>query len=171
VEFNGQRYSSGKSEQWMKLLDLPRKVPWELTMGQLDMPADIQAQFHGHGWKTFDPKQASQSPKSFADFLRDSAGEFTVAKEIYTGIPSGWFSDRSASYLASGRPVVTQGTGFADWLPTGDGLFGFGSEAEAAEALNRIAGDYAGHCAGARRVAEEYFDSRKVLTALLDSVV
>jgi hypothetical protein len=140
-------------------------------MGQLDMPADIQSQFHAQGWKTFDPKQSSQSPRSFADVLRHSAGEFTVAKEIYTGIPSGWFSDRSAAYLASGRPVVTQATGFENWLPTGRGLFSFGNQQEAADSLNKIAADYAGHSMAARRIAEEYFDSRKVLNQLLTQVL
>ncbi|MGA2582982.1 MAG: hypothetical protein ABSG31_06870 [Tepidisphaeraceae bacterium] len=167
VEFNGKKYSSSKSIEWMKLLDLPRQVPWEMQLGQLNMPKEIQTQFAAAGWKLFDPAAASVSCSAYGDFIRHSIGEFTVAKGIYRGIPTGWFSDRSAAYLASGRPVVTQSTGFEKWLPTGEGLFNFVDLPQAADALNTIATDYPRHSAAARAIAETYFDSRKILPNLL----
>jgi hypothetical protein len=155
----------------MKMLDLPNHVTWKMTMGMLSMPPETAANFISHGWKLVDAEKSTLSCESFSNFIRDSAGEFTVAKEIYAGLPSGWFSDRSSAYLASGRPVVTQASGFDRWLPTGEGLFSFQTMQEAADALNRIAGDYPRHSAAARRIAEEHFDSKKVLVELLDRIM
>ena len=103
------------------------------------MPGTVSADFQSHGWKIVDPEKASISCQDYQDFITDSAGEFTVAKEIYSELPSGWFSDRSSIYLACGRPVVTQDSGFDQWLPTGEGLFAFRTLDEAADALNTIA--------------------------------
>jgi hypothetical protein len=171
LEFEGKRYLSSKGVEWMKMLNLPvhSKVP--LTLGMQQMPGDVAERFRGHGWTITDPEQASMSCAAFQKFIQGSAGEFTVAKEIYAGLPSGWFSDRSAAYLASGRPVVTQASGFDPWLPTGEGLFSFNDVDEAARALNAIAADYERHARAARRIAEQYFDARKVLSDLLDRVL
>jgi glycosyltransferase involved in cell wall biosynthesis len=114
---------------------------------------------------------ATRTTDSFREFVAASAGEFTVAKQIYVGVPSGWFSDRSACYLATGRPVVTQSTGFEKWLPVGEGLLPFTSINDAAEALNRVADDASRHARAARAIAERHFDSRTVLTELLDAVM
>src|SRR5439155_4164510 len=130
-------------------------------------PAEQQL-FSQKGWQLLDAEAATISAESFQHFIQNSAGEFTVAKEIYAGIPSGWFSDRSAAYLASGRPVVTQASGFDRWLPTGEGLFSFETVDQAAEGLELIAQDYARHSAGARQIAEQWFDSRRVLSELLE---
>jgi hypothetical protein len=100
-----------------------------------------------------------------------SAGEFTVAKEIYAGLPSGWFSDRSSAYLATGRPVVTQASGFDQWLPTGEGLFSYRTAEEAAAGLNVIAEDYPRHATAARGIAERFFDSKIVLAELLENIL
>jgi len=132
------------------------------------MPVETQEQFRSCGWSIVDPQQATRSCASYHDFIGSSAGEFTVAKEIYTGLKSGWFSDRSACYLASGKPVVTQASGFEQWLPTGEGLFSFETIDEAARALAMIAQDYPRHTAAARRVAERFFDSRTVLAELIE---
>lgn len=171
VEYKGQRYLSSKGAEWMKVLDLPRRVPWKLTMGTQMMPAETARKFADHGWNVVDAEKATLSCEAFGDFIRASAGEFTVAKEIYARLPSGWFSDRSGAYLASGRPVVTQGSGFDRWLPTGEGLFSFDTTDDAAAVLNEIARDYPRHAAAARRIAEEYFDSKKVLAELLEKVM
>jgi hypothetical protein len=171
LEFQGQRYLSSKGVEWMKMLDLPRQVPWDMTMGMLAVPTEIAAQFKAHGWKLLNPEQATLSCQAFADFIHDSAGEFTVTKEIYAGLPSGWFSDRSAAYLASGRPVVTQASGFDQWLPTGAGLFSFRTMQEAVDALCAIASNYHTHAQAARQIAEEYFDAKKVLAELLENVL
>jgi glycosyltransferase involved in cell wall biosynthesis len=96
-----------------------------------------------------------------------SAGEFSCAKGVYAGTRCGWFSDRSSCYLAAGRPVVVQATGFEDLLPTGEGLFAVSSPDEAAEAIKAIRADYARHSAAARRIAAEYFDSDAIVSALM----
>ncbi len=171
MEFNGKRFLSSKGVEWMKMLDLPRRVPWEMTMGMLSMPEPTAQQFTDHGWKLVNPEQATISCQAYGDFLRASAGEFTVAKEIYAGLPSGWFSDRSSAYLASGRPVVTQDSGFDQWLPTGQGLFSFQTAEQAADELNKIALDYPRNAAAARAIAEKYFDAKTVLTALLNRLL
>jgi hypothetical protein len=155
----------------MKMLDLPAKVPWNMTLGMQAMPAETAQQFTAHGWRLVDAEKSTLSCQAFADFIRNSAGEFTVAKEIYAAIPSGWFSDRAAAYLASARPVVTQGSGFDQRLPTGEGLFSFQTVEEAADALNKIDTDYPRHARAARRIAEQHFDSRKVLGELLQNVM
>jgi hypothetical protein len=156
--------------QWMKMIDLPRRVPWKMTLGMLSMPKETAAEFASHGWHLVDAEKSTLSCAAYADFIRNSAGEFTVAKEIYAAIPSGWFSDRSAAYLASGRPVVTQASGFDQWLPKGAGLFSYETMDEAAAALNTIAADPARHGAAARRIAQQYFDSKKVLGELLEKI-
>lgn len=170
VEFNGRKYLSSKGVEWMKLIDLPRRVPWNMVLGMLSVPGEVAAEFQTHGWTIQNPEDATRTCESFQRFIQSSAGEFTVAKEIYAGLPSGWFSDRGSAYLASGRPVVTQDSGFDRWLPTGEGLFSFKSADEAADALNQIAQDYPRHSRAARRIVEEHFDAWKVLTELIDAV-
>jgi hypothetical protein len=170
LEFNGQKYLASKGVEWMKVIDLPRRTQWELAIGMSTMSPAAKQQFTEHGWQLLDPEAATISCESYQGFIQNSAGEFTVAKEIYAGLPSGWFSDRSAAYLASGRPVVTQASGFDRWLPTGDGLFSYNTIDDAADALDKISAAYAHHSAAARRLAERYFDSNAVLTELLDRV-
>lgn len=171
LEFNGKSYRSSKGVEWMKMLDLPRRVPWTMTLGMLAMPKETAAEFSRHGWNLVDPEKATLSCEAYADFIRASAGEFTVAKEIYAGLPSGWFSDRAAAYLASGRPVVTQASGFDRWLPTGEGLFSYQTPDEAAAALSAVAEDHPRHCAAARKIAEDYLNSKKVLSELLAAIM
>src|SRR5581483_9806444 len=139
--------------------------------GMLSIPPETAERFQNHGWKLVNPEQATVSCGAFADFIRGSAGEFTVAKEIYAGLPSGWFSDRSAAYLASGRPVVAQDSGFDRWLPTGQGLFTFHTIDEAADALAKIERDPVAHSTAARQLAEQSFSSDRVLGELLDRIL
>src|SRR5439155_9753835 len=123
LEFEGKKYYSTKASEWMKVIDLPRRVPWEMRLGTQGMPEATRRDFERHGWKLVEAEPVTRSCDAFQDFIQQSAGEFTVVKEIYQSLPSGWFSDRSAAYLASGRPVVTQDSGFDQWLPVGRGLF------------------------------------------------
>jgi hypothetical protein len=171
LEFNGKKYLSSKGVEWIKMIDLPKRVSWEMTMGMLAAPAQTTKEFENHGWKLIDPALVTLSCESYSKFIRDSAGEFTVAKEIYAGLPSGWFSDRSSAYLASGKPVVTQASGFDQWLPTGEGLFSFSNVNQAADALNEISTDYPRHAAAARKIAEKQMDSQIVLAELLGKVL
>lgn len=171
VEFAGQKYLSSKGIEWMKLIDLPSRVHCELELAMQKLPGDVAERFRAAGWKITDPEAATLSCESYQQFIQNSAGELTVAKEIYAGVPSGWFSDRSSCYLASGRPVVTQASGFDQWLPTGEGLFSFKTPNDAAAALNTIMSDYPRHAAAARSIAEQHLDSRKVLGDLLASIM
>jgi len=104
---------------------------------------------------------------SYRDFIAGSRGEFTVAKDIYVRPNSGWFSDRSVCYLASGRPVVTMKTGFDKFYPAGQGLFQFLTLDEAVEAFRAIGRDYARHARAARGIAEEFFGSDRVLSDMM----
>jgi hypothetical protein len=171
LEFNGKEFRSNKGVEWLKMIDLPRRTSWPMILGMLSMPTETAKDFTQHGWKIVDPEKATLSCEAYAEFIAQSAGEFTVAKEIYAGLPSGWFSDRSSAYLATGRPVVTQASGFDQWLPIGQGLFSYQSVDEAAAALNTIAEDYPRHSAAARNIAERFFDSKTVLNELLAQLI
>lgn len=171
LEFNGSTYRSSKGVEWLKMLELPGRTNWEMAVGMSSMPVETQQRFTSHGWKLLDAEAATISARSFQQFIQTSAGEFTVAKEIYSGIPSGWFSDRSAAYLAAGKPVVTQATGFEQWLPTGSGLHSYRTVDDAAAALQAIAEDYPAQSAGARKLAEQHFDSNLVLNELLQQAL
>ena len=107
-------------------------------------------------------------PDDYREYILRSTGEFTAAKEQYVAPRSGWFSDRSACYLAAGRPVVTQDTGFGKFVPTGEGLFAFSTLDEAASAIESIASDYERHSAAAVEVAREYFDAERLLGRMLE---
>ena len=171
VEFHGRRLLSSKAPEWMKLLDLPSRTRAPLTLAMESMPPDVKRQFESRGWTWADAEAATRTTESFREFVAASAGELTVAKEIYAAVPSGWFSDRSACYLATGRPVVTQSTGFEEWLPVGEGLMSFTSGDEAADALDRVSADPARHARAARAIAETHFDARQVLGELLDVII
>jgi hypothetical protein len=171
LEFEGRQFLSSKGVEWMKMLDLPRRTTWNMELGMQAMPADVRTLFESHGWRLTDPESASISCGAYGDFIRAASGEFTVAKEIYRGLPSGWFSDRSSAFLASGRPVVAQASGFDRWLPTGEGLFSFQTIDEAAAALNAIANDYAHHSRAARDIAEKHLEAEIVLGRLLGRIL
>ncbi len=171
VTFAGKNYASDKSGEYEKLIDLPHRVgtPIEMRMAALDEPS--RKKFEQGGWTFGDPVAATISCRSFQDWIRDSLGEFTVAKSIYSGLPSGWFSDRSACFLASGRPVITQFSGFENWIDgVGEGLLGFATPDEAAAAVRAVLTNPQKHARAAREIAERYFDAKRVLGELLDRV-
>jgi hypothetical protein len=167
VEYGGNVYGA-KSLSFPRYFDLPAKVTQrlEVAIGGASAPRD---RLRECGWIVRDPMAPSRDPWTYQRFIAQSKAEFTVAKQAYVATKSGWFSDRSAEYLASGRPVVTQETGFSQRLPVGDGLLAFNSPDEAAAAVERVARYYAHHCRAARAIAEEHFDSRRVLSALLEA--
>jgi hypothetical protein len=166
LHYNGRVYGM-KSLTFEPYFDLPSKTEarCELAVGSASAPRD---RLHEAGWIVRDPYELSRDPWVYQRFIQGSKAEFSVAKQGYVTTASGWFSDRSAEYLASGRPVVTQETGFTRWLETDGGVIAFRSPDEAVVALARIAREYAYHCRAAREVAEEYFDSRRVLPLLLE---
>ena len=103
----------------------------------------------------------------YRDYIQRSRGEFTVARDQYVRPRTGWFSDRSACYLAAGRPVITQDTGFGKFIPTGRGLFAFTTMDDVLAAVDAIESDYDGHCRAAREIAEEYFGAERVVGSLM----
>jgi hypothetical protein len=167
ITFNGEVYYWSKHIEFMKFIDLPRRCeqPFELALTNLE--DDDRRMLESHGWKTRDAK-FTLDLDAYRAYVGASRGEFTVAKDQNVRLRSGWFSDRSASFLASGRPVVTQETGFSNVLPTGEGLFGFSSIEQIEDAISRINSDYARHSRAAKRIAREWFDYRIVLGAMLE---
>jgi len=122
------------------------------------------------GWQIADPLEVTRDPWTYQAYLASSKAEFSVAKHGYVAPRSGWFSERTACYLASGRPAVVQNTGFTDWLDAGRGVIAFNTPEEALAGVEDICAKYDAHCDAAREVAEEYFDHRKVLSGLLDRI-
>jgi hypothetical protein len=163
---HGGRHYGMKSESFEPYLGVPRSAPgrFELALGSAGAPREL---LRAHGWQVSDPLAVTRDPWTYQDYLRGSLGEFSVAKHGYVASGSGWFSERSAAYLASGRPVVVQDTGFTKWLPAGQGLLAFGSPGEAVARADEVTRDYARHCEMARALAEDYFDSSEVLSRLV----
>jgi hypothetical protein len=168
VTLDGETFGWRKRTEWFRFLDLPRTTGQRfcVAMDVASRPDDF-ARLIAAGWEIVDPLEVSRDPHVYRAFVRGSRGEFTVAKDVNVRLRSGWFSDRSASYLAAGRPVVNQDTGFDEHLPTGRGLFAFSTPAEAAAAFAAIAADYAAHSAAARALAVEYFAPARVLASLV----
>ena len=167
VTFRGETWRWSKHVNFLRFLELPRRVPQRLRLAMDPGDEAVRAQLLAAGWEITDPRPVSGDIDAYRDFVAGSRGEFTVAKDIYVRPRSGWFSDRSVCYLAAGRPVVTQDTGFGKYVPTGRGLFAFSTMEEAAEALARIDADYAAHSRAAREVAAEHFAAERVLGRLL----
>jgi hypothetical protein len=171
VVFGGQTYSWSKHHEFMKVIDLPRRVPrqaFELALSSYG-PED-EAMLRSHGWRVRRAMDFSMDPEAYRRYVAGSRGEFTVAKDQNVRLRSGWFSDRSATYLAAGRPVVTQDTAFGNVLPTGEGLFAFSTADEAAAAVEAVNADYPRHCRAASAVARDYFAHDVVLGRLLREV-
>jgi GT2 family glycosyltransferase len=168
VTFEGERYTWSKHHEFLKHLDLPRRTgqAFELALSSCE-PAERQLLLE-RGWRVRDALEVSRGIDRYRDYVGESRGEFTVAKDQNVRLRTGWFSDRSATYLASGRPVVTQDTGFGSILPTGEGLFSFDSSDAAADAISAINSDYARHATAARELAREHFHHEAVLRPLLD---
>ncbi len=171
VSFRGDLYSWSKHLQWQAIADLPARTRqrFELALYAED-PEDVRY-LRSKGWEVRSPLRFSLDVfGAYPRYIRDSRAELTVAKDQNVRLRSGWFSERDACYLASGKPVVAQDTAFNKIIPTGEGLFAFADSDEALEAVARINDDYARHCKGARALAEEYFDGRKIATRLLDDI-
>ena len=163
------RQTSLKHHQFRRFLELPERVGAELELA-LDIhpgdAADLEA-LRSHGWHIADPHAVAASPALFRDYLAGSGAEFSVAQGIYAEASSGWFSDRSAAYLASGRPALVQDTGIGERLPRGEGLLTFATLEQAVDGVERIAASPGEHAAAARELAVRYLDSDLVLGDLL----
>jgi GT2 family glycosyltransferase len=170
VTYKGERYTWSKHLEFLKYLELPELTgeAFELALSSAD--AGERKMLAERGWRVRDGLEVSRGIDTYRDYIGASRGEFTVAKDQNVRLRTGWFSDRSATYLASGRPVVTQDTGFGSVLPTGEGLFGFDSLEAAVEAVREIDADYARHASAAREIAREHFSHEIVLGAMLDEL-
>jgi hypothetical protein len=166
LEHEGVRYGM-KSDSFGPYIDLPRHSPVPLLLGIGGASRPRGTELQDHGWQVQNTSEFTEDPWQYQDFIRNSAGEFSVAKQAYVVSRSGWFSERSANYLASGRPVIVQDTGFSDILPTGEGLLAFRTPQEAQDALQAVCSDLPRHSAVARRIAETHFASDAVLSRLL----
>ena len=123
-----------------------------------------------HGWRLVDPRRVARGPSEFRRYVQDSGAEFSVAQGMYVDTYSGWVSDRTVRYLASGKPALVQSTGFERTLPVGEGLVTFRTLDEAVGGAGEIASDNERHSKAARAIAEEYFDSDRVLSRMLEEV-
>src|SRR5207237_389664 len=161
-----------KDREFEPFFTLPHEAdePMEIALSfraEIYDAEEVRRRLLAGGWRLADPMAVSRTPWSFQKYIQSSRAEFSVAKHGYVATRSGWFSDRTATYLASGRPAVVQDTGFSDWLPTGSGVLAFRSREEALAGIEAIKSRYDFHSREARAVAEEFFDARKVLSMLL----
>ncbi|HKE88056.1 MAG TPA: hypothetical protein VKB50_30075 [Vicinamibacterales bacterium] len=166
ADFDGVHYGM-KAESFDPYVDLPShtRERFHLALGSSREPRERLA---AHGWTILDPRVPTRDPWTYQDFIQRSKAEFSVAKHGYVVSRSGWFSERSAAYLASGRPVVVQDTGFSCWLDADAGVIPFRHVNEAIAAIDVLNASYERQCLAARALAEAYFDSSAVLTQLLE---
>jgi hypothetical protein len=168
--YEGELYG-GKQDEFLRFIDVPlladRQIELALTIHQTEHRD--QGMLLDHGWLIRDPYFYAGDVKSYREFISYSRAEFSVAKGGYVKSNSGWISDRTACYLAAGKPAIVQSTGFEDSLPTGEGLVTFSTVDEAVSAMASVDGDYVKHCKAAREIAEKYFNSDVVLGGILDA--
>ena len=188
IEFKRETYYWSKHHEFLKFIDLPKRIsqpiefatnlakPEKLIHGEgtqvptLGIVTDEYSLLISNGWKLVDAPSFTMNPWSYQQYIISSRGEFTFAKDQNIRLRSGWFSERSACYLAAGRPVITQDTGFGCSLPTGQGLFSFNTMEEILSAFDAINTDYKKHSKAAQDIAEEYFKAETVLEKLLNDL-
>jgi len=166
--YRGVEYAS-KGAEFEKLMELPKQLqaPLKVAVGGINAPLDLLAE---NGWQVVDGPAQTLTPDNYQEFIRESRGEISPAKHVYVAMRTGWFSCRSACYLASGRPVVVQDTGFGSVYPCGEGLLTFSNAEQAIAGIVEAEGDYERHARAARTIAGEYFDSGKVLGKMIEDI-
>jgi hypothetical protein len=172
--YNQQTYKNGvygmKSKSFSKFVDLPKLLKtenFELAIGSATAPIE---QLKSNGWNVISSLIPTKTANSYQHFIQQSKGEWSIAKHGYVISNSGWFSERSAAYLASGKPVIIQNTGFSDFIETGKGLHSFKNCEEAISSIEKVNSGYRTECSEARTIAEDYFNSDFVLTSLLNRI-
>ncbi|MEK6271944.1 MAG: glycosyltransferase family 2 protein [Actinomycetota bacterium] len=170
VQFHGETYTWSKHHEFLKLIDLPERSGHELELALSSLDKGDRQLLERKGWRVREAMEFSEDLDAYRGYIAASRGEFTVAKDQNVRLRSGWFSDRAATYLAAGRPVITQETGFSNVLPTGAGLFAFADIEEAIGALDAVEADHERHCAAAEQIAQEWFAHDVVLSPLLAAV-
>ena len=167
IIWRGEKYLWSKSREFLRFVSAPRAAGEQFELAtDIKNPA-TRARFERHGWQLRDPNRLSANLHAYREYIQGSKGEFTVAKDQYVRLKTGWFSDRSACYLAAGRPVITQETGFTDHYGGRTGLFAFRSNEEIVAAVREINADYEQHSRAAQQLAREVFEAEKVLASLL----
>jgi hypothetical protein len=171
VELEGRRLGL-RVHELRRFAGLPGRIDAEFALALDIDPADERdvELLESNGWRLLDPNAAAGSLAAYRDFVVASGAEIAVAKGIYVDTRSGWFSDRSACFLASGRPVLCQDTGLSGRLPLEEGIVAFSTLEEAAEGADRILRDWDAHSRAARSIAEEFFDAKKVMGDLLEKL-
>ena len=166
VVYRGDRYYWTKDREFERFIDLPRRrtVPFELAVGVDDA---VKQRLLANGWQQRLSVDLSASIDCYREYIQRSRGEFTVARDQYVRPRTGWFSDRTACYLAAGRPVITEDTGFGKFVPTGRGLFAFTTMDDVLAAVDAIESDYDGHCRAAAEIGAEYFGAEGVVGSLM----
>ena len=185
VAYLGDTYLWSKHHEFGKFIDLPIRIDEELELATnlsdpstilhaienvvktMGMDYDDSVDLVRNGWKLVAGTDISRDPSTYRDYIQKSHGEFTVARDLNVRLKSGWFSERSACYLAAGRPVITQDTGFGTVLPTGEGLFAFSTMDEILAAFDSVRADYKRNSEAARSIAHEYFRAETVLSKLI----
>lgn len=168
ITWRGRKYLWSKSREFLRFATAPKRAgeTFELATDIQDLCA--REKFERNDWRLVSPLQMSIDYWHYRDYIQQSKGEFTAAKDQYVRLNTGWFSDRSACYLAAGRPVITQETGFTKNYGGDAGLLAFRSLGEIADAVKKINADYPKHSGAARQIAREIFEAEKVLKSLLD---
>jgi hypothetical protein len=165
-QYNGKFYGQ-KDREFEPFISFPRATREAMEVA-VNVPPIVRKRLTDGGWRVADPREVTRHPHTYQQYIRSSRAEFSVAKHGYVITRCGWFSERSAAYLASGRPVVVQDTGFSSWLETGSGVIPFKAPDETLAGVEEISRRYDYHCQAAREIAQEYFDASKVLPAVIE---
>jgi GT2 family glycosyltransferase len=168
--FNGEIYRWSKHLEFQKFVDLPSRVKQSFELALSSYNEEDKHLLEGKGWRVRQASEVSNELDIYRRYIAESRGEFTVAKDQNVRLRSGWFSDRAVTYLAAGRPVITQETAFSNCLPTGEGLFAFSTIDDAVAAVEAVNADYQRHCRRARDIAHECFSHEVVLKRLLQDL-
>ena len=168
ITWRGDKYLWSKSREFLRFISAPKKSGETFELATNIEDANTRAKFLRNGWRLHSPLQLSVDYWLYREYIRHSKGEFTVAKDQYIRLNTGWFSDRSACYLAAGRPVIIQETGFTKIYGGKAGLLSFRSLSEIVDAVKVINADYAKHSRAARALAREFFEAENVLKSILD---
>ena len=168
ITWRGRKYLWSKSREFLRFVAAPRRSGETFELATNIQDRKTREKFESNGWRFTSPLQMSVGYWLYRDYIQQSKGEFTVAKDQYVQLNTGWFSDRSACYLAAGRPVIMQETGFTKNYGADAGLLAFRSLGEIAEAVKIINADYSKHSGAARQIVREIFEAEKVLKSLLD---
>jgi hypothetical protein len=169
IEWRGEKYLWSKSREFIRFVAAPKRAGETFELATDIQDDKIREKFMRNGWRFRLPHDLSTDYRLYRHYIRRSKGEFTVAKDQYVRLNTGWFSDRSGCYLAAGRPVIIQQTGFSTYFSGGrHGLIAFESLGEIAEAVKEINADYTRHSLAAREIARQFFEAETVLRSLLE---